>query len=287
MSIKSSNHIEVAIMRYKKFLLGVIASMLCLGLLNGCGHEDEISIKIETYLQEEYGEEFEVLSWNQPKLLPSDNGAIYATCISKNDPKHPFEGSYFNPEEPNSKIEIIYDGYAERLLTKQMENITEEAVSQIAENYYIQGRIWSQEEWERWQSMPVKEVSNWNKFVNLRNLADDPDKRTLGAVRVYIDTSTMTGKTDEEEYQMYEEVFRDKLGGEALLYVYYLDHKRFEKAEAILERTAPRNGGSDLDEIREGQPYFGTIMRYGSDKFDDSLEIFKAAKQGQEQEKYQ
>ena len=68
-------------MRYKKFLLGVIASMLCLGLLNGCGHEDEISIKIETYLQEEYGEEFEVLSWNQPKLLPSDNGAIYATCV--------------------------------------------------------------------------------------------------------------------------------------------------------------------------------------------------------------
>ena len=275
-------------MRYKKFLLGVIASMLCLGLLNGCGHEDEISIKIETYLQEEYGEEFEVLSWNQPKLLPSDNGAIYATCISKNDPKHPFEGSYFNPEEPNSKIEIIYDGYGERLLAKQMENMTEEAVSQIAENYYIQGRIWSQEEeWERWQSMPVKEVSNWNKFVNLRNLADDPDKRTLGAVRVYIDTSTMTGKTDEEEYQMYEEVFRDKLGGEALLYVYYLDHKRFEKAEAILERTAPRNGGSDLDEIGEGQPYFGTIMRYGSDKFDDNLEIFKAAKQGQEQEIFQ
>ena len=275
-------------MRYKKIVLSIIASVLCLGLLNGCGHENEISIKIETYLQEEYGEEFEVLSWNQPKLLPSDNGAIYATCISKNDPKHPFEGSYFNPEEPNSKIEIIYDGYGERLLAKQMENMTEEAVSQIAENYYIQGRIWSQEEeWERWQSMPVKEVSNWNKFVNLRNLADDPDKRTLGAVRVYIDTSTMTGKTDEEEYQMYEEVFRDKLGGEALLYVYYLDHKRFEKAEAILERTAPRNGGSDLDEIREGQPYFGTIMRYGSDKFDDSLEIFKAAKQGQEQEKYQ
>ena len=275
-------------MRYKKIVLSIIASVLCLGLLNGCGYEDEISIKIEAYLQEEYGEEFEVLSWNQPKLLPSDNGAIYATCISKNDPKHPFEGSYFNPEEPNSEIEIIYDGYGQRLLTKQMENITEEAVSQIAENYYIQGRIWSQEEeWERWQSMPVKEVSNWNKFVNLRNLADDPDKRTLGAVRVYIDTSTMTGKTDEEEYQMYEEVFRDKLGGEALLYVYYLDHKRFEKAEAILERTAPRNGGSDLDEIREGQPYFGTIMRYGSDKFDDSLEIFKAAKQGQEQEKYQ
>ena len=275
-------------MRYKKIVLSIIASVLCLGLLNGCGYEDEISIKIEAYLQEEYGEEFEVLSWNQPKLLPSDNGAIYATCISKNDPKHPFEGSYFNPEEPNSKIEIIDDGYAERLLAKQMENMTEEAVSQIAENYYIQGRIWSQEEeWERWQSMPVKEVSNWNKFVNLRNLADDPDKRTLGAVRVYIDTSTMTGKTDEEEYQMYEEVFREKIGGEALLFVYYLDHKSFEKAEEILEKSAFGNGGSNLSEIRGDKPYFGTIMRYGSDKFDDSLEIFKAAKQGQEQEKYQ
>ena len=50
----------------------------------GCGHEDEISIKkLKPILQEEYGEEFEVLSWKQPKLLPSDNGAIYATCISK------------------------------------------------------------------------------------------------------------------------------------------------------------------------------------------------------------
>ncbi len=107
----------------KKIVLSIIASVLCLGLLNGCGHENEISIKIETYLQEEYGEEFEVLSWNQPKLLPSDNGAIYATCISKNDPKHPFEGSYFNPEEPNSEIEIIYDGYGQRLLAKQMESM--------------------------------------------------------------------------------------------------------------------------------------------------------------------
>ena len=274
-------------MQYKKIVLSIIASVLCLGILSGCGHKNEISIKIETYLQEEYGEEFEVLSWNQPKLLPSDNGAIYATCISKNDPKHPFEGSYFNPEEPNSEIEIIYDGYGQRLLAKQMESMIEEAVSQIAENYYIQGRIWSQEEWEKWQSMPVKEVSNWNKFVNLRNLADDPDKRTLGAVRVYIDTSTMTGKTDEEEYQMYEEVYRDKLGGQALLYVYYLDHKSFEKAEKILEIFTSGDEGSNFEDIIEGQPYFGTIMRYGSDKFDDNLEIFKAAKQGKEQEKYQ
>ena len=80
----------MANMRYKKIVLSIIASVLCLGLLSGCGHKNEISIKIETYLQEKYGEEFEVLSWKQPKLLPSDNGVIHATCIAKNDSKHPF-----------------------------------------------------------------------------------------------------------------------------------------------------------------------------------------------------
>ena len=270
-------------MRYKKIVLSIIASVLCLGLLNGCGHEDEISIKIETYLQEEYGEEFEVLSWKQPKLLPSDNGVIHATCISKNDTKHPFEGRYFYDEDMGLEEGTFGDGYAERLLAKQMESMTEEAISQVAKNYYIQGDIIIPKEW---QDIPVEEISQWENYVDLCNQSNS-DYTTLGAVRVYIDTSTMIGKTDEEEYQMYEEVFRDKLGGEALLYVYYLDHKRFEKAEAILERTAPGNGGSDLDEIEEGQPYFGTIMRYGSNKFEDSVEIFKAAKQGQEQEKYQ
>ena len=262
-------------MRYKKIVLSIIASVLCLGLLNGCGHEDEISIKIETYLQEEYGEEFEVLSWKQPKLLPSDNGVIHATCISKNDTKHPFEGRYFYDEDMGLEEGTFGDGYAERLLAKQMESMTEEAISQVAKNYYIQGDIIIPKEW---QDIPVEEISQWENYVDLCNQSNS-DYTTLGAVRVYIDTSTMIGKTDEEEYQMYEEVFRDKLGGEALLYVYYLDHKRFEKAEAILERTAPGNGGSDLDEIEEGQPYFGTIMRYGSNKFEDSVEIFKAAKQ--------
>ena len=270
-------------MRYKKIVLSIIASVLCIGVLNVCGYEDEISIKIEAYLQEEYGEEFEVLSWKQPKLLPSDNGVIHATCISKNDPKHPFEGRYFYDEDTGLEEGTFGDGYAERLLAKQMESMTEGAISQVAKNYYIQGDIIIPKEW---QDIPVEEISQWENYVDLCNQSNS-DYTTLGAVRVYIDTSTMTGKTDEEEYQMYEEVFRDKLGGEALLYVYYLDHKRFEKAEAILERTAPGNGGSDLDEIEEGQPYFGTIMRYDSDKFDDSLEIFKAAKQGQEQEKYQ
>ena len=120
-----------------------------------------------------------------------------------------------------------------------------------------------------------------------RSNQSNSDYKTLGSAWVYIDASTMKGKTDEEEYQMYEEVFRDKLGGEALLYVYYLDHKSFEKAEKILEKSAFGNGGSNLSEIRGDKPNFGTIMRYGSDKFDDNLEIFKAAKQGKEQEKYQ
>ena len=273
----------MADIRYKKIVLSIIASVLCIGLLNSCGYENEISIKIETYLQEKYGEEFEVLSWKQPKLLPSDNGVIHATCISKNDPKHPFEGRYFYDEDTGLEEGTIGDGYAERLLAKQMESMTEGAISQVAKNYYIQGDIIIPKEW---QDIPVEEISQWENYVDLCN-QNNSDYKTLGAVWVYIDTSTMTGKTDEEEYQMYEEVFRNKLGGEALLYVYYLDHKRFEKAESILERTAHGNGGSDLDEIREGQPYFGTIMRYGSDKFDDSVEIFKAAKQGQEQEIFQ
>lgn len=44
-------------MRYKKIVWSIIASVLCLGLLSGCGHKNEISIKIETYLQEKYGED--------------------------------------------------------------------------------------------------------------------------------------------------------------------------------------------------------------------------------------
>ena len=270
-------------MRYKKIVLSIIASVLCIGLLNSCGYENEISIKIETYLQEKYGEEFEVLSWKQPKLLPSDNGVIHATCISKNDPKHPFEGRYFYDEDTGLEEGTFGDGYAERLLAKQMESMTEEAISHVAKNYYIQGDIIIPKEW---QDIPMEEISQWENYVDLCNQSNS-DYTTLGSVWVYIDASTMTGITDEEEYQMYEEVFRDKLGGEALLYVYYLDHKSFEKAEKILEKSAFGNGGSNLSEIRGDKPNFGTIMRYGSDKFDDNLEIFKAPKQGKEQEKYQ
>lgn len=273
--------------RYKSVLL---VSLFLIMMFGGCGMDTKkevITKAIESHLQEKYGEEFEVLSWNQPKLLPSDNGAIYATCIAKSDPKHPFEGSYFYTEDFGLEVGPLGDGYVERLLAKQMEKKTEKVISQVAKRYYIQGRIWSQEdEWEKWQNMPVEEVSNWENYVNLRNYAGNPDERTLGAIRIYIDATTMMDKTDEEEYKMYEELFREKLGGEALLYIYYLDKKNFRQAEKVLETSAPRNGGSRLDKAIEEQPYFGTIMRSGSKVFDDSLEVFKAAKQGKEQEKY-
>lgn len=41
-------------------------------MLGGCGMDTKkevITKAIESYLQEKYGEEFEVLSWNQPKLF--------------------------------------------------------------------------------------------------------------------------------------------------------------------------------------------------------------------------
>ena len=268
---------------YKSALL---VSLFLIMMLGGCGMDTKkevITKAIESHLQEKYGEEFEVLSWNQPKLLPSDNGAIYATCIAKSDPKHPFEGSYFYPEEKNAKIEVIDDGYAERLLAKQMESKVEKAVSLVAENYYIQGQI--RGIMEEWQGISIEEISKWENYAALRNQSE-PDYKTLGTIWVYLDATTMTGTTDEEEYKMYEEVFQKEMGGQALFYVYYLDKKNFQQAEKILEVRAPGDEGSSFEEIIENQPYFGTIMRSNSKTFDDSLEVFKAAKQGKEQEKY-
>ena len=243
---------------YKSVLL---VSFFLIIMLGGCGMDTKkevITKAIESYLQEKYGEEFEVLSWNQPKLLPSDNGAIYATCIAKSDPKHPFEGSYFYPEEKNAKIEVIDDGYAERLLAKQMESKVEKAVSLVAENYYIQGQI--RGIMEEWQGISIEEISKWENYAALRNQSE-PDYKTLGTIWVYLDATTMTGTTDEEEYKMYEEVFQKEMGGQALFYVYYLDKKNFQQAEKILEARAPGDEGSSFEEIIENQPYFGTIMR--------------------------
>lgn len=95
---------------YKSALL---VSLFLIMMLGGCGMDTKkevITKAIESHLQEKYGEEFEVLSWNQPKLLPSDNGAIYATCIAKSDPKHPFEGSYFYTEDFGLEVGLLEMG---------------------------------------------------------------------------------------------------------------------------------------------------------------------------------
>lgn len=270
--------------RYKSVLL---VSLFLIMMFGGCGMDTKkevITKAIESHLQEKYGEEFEVLSWNQPKLLPSDNGVIHATCIAKSDPKHPFEGRYFYDEKLGLEEGTFGDGYAERLLARQMESKVEKVVSQVAEKYYIQGDITIPKEW---QDIPVEEISQWENYVSLCNTTENTSYRTLGSVWVYIDATTMTGKTDEEEYRMYEEVFQKEMGGQALFYVYYLDKKNFQQAEKILGVRAPRDEGSDFEEIIENQPYFGTIMRSGSKIFDDPLEMFKAAKQGKEQEIFQ
>ncbi len=57
---------------------------------------------------------------------------------------------------------------------------------------------------------------------------------------------------------MYADVFREKFGGEASLYVYYLDRKSFEKAEEVLEISAPGNEGCKFEDAYRGyNTYYG------------------------------
>ena len=92
----------------------------------------------------------------------------------------------------------------------------------------------------------------------------------------YVDTRIVTGtELQDEDYRMTLDLEKGN-------YHYYEEY-----GEEITGKYTIVPKGGDFEDIIEGQPYFGTIMRYGSDKFDDNLEIFKAAKQGKEQEKYQ
>ena len=59
--------------------------------------------------------------------------------------------------------------------------------------------------------------SKWENYAALRNQSE-PDYKTLGTIWVYLDATTMTGTTDEEEYKMYEEVF-PKRDGRASLFM--------------------------------------------------------------------
>ena len=72
---------------------------------------------------------------------------------------------------------------------------------------------------EEWQGISIEEISKWENYAALRNQSE-PDYKTLGTIWVYLDATTMTGTTDEEEYKMYEEVFQKEMGGQAFIYVY-------------------------------------------------------------------
>lgn len=98
-------------MRYKKFLLGVIASVLCLGLLNGCSsysHDFNSSEEAQKYilskLKDKYNEEFIItevkkykeekigLNWIMAEVSSKENSSQTATIYTRNTGL--FEDSY-------------------------------------------------------------------------------------------------------------------------------------------------------------------------------------------------
>ena len=98
-------------MRYKKFLLGVIASVLCLGLLNGCNgysHDFNSSEEAQKYilskLKDKYNEEFIItevkeykeekigLNWIRANVSSKENSSQIATVYARNTGF--FEDSY-------------------------------------------------------------------------------------------------------------------------------------------------------------------------------------------------
>ncbi len=98
-------------MRYKKFLLGVIASVLCLGLFNGCSsysHDFNSSEEAQKYilskLKDKYNEEFIItevkkykeekigLNWIMAEVSSKENSSQTATVYTRNTGL--FEDSY-------------------------------------------------------------------------------------------------------------------------------------------------------------------------------------------------
>jgi len=93
----------VAIMRYKNFLLSVIASVLCLGLLNGCSgysydfnSSDEAQKYVLAKLKDKYNEEFIItevkkykeekigLNWIMVEVSSKENSSQTATVYARN-----------------------------------------------------------------------------------------------------------------------------------------------------------------------------------------------------------
>ena len=90
-------------MRYKKFLLGVIAGVLCLGILNGCSgysHDFNSSEEAQKYvlakLKDKYNEEFIItevkkykeekigLNWIIAEVSSKENSSQTATVYTRN-----------------------------------------------------------------------------------------------------------------------------------------------------------------------------------------------------------
>ena len=101
----------MAIMRYKKIVLSIIASVLCLGLLSGCGgysHDFNSSEEAQKYvlakLKDKYNEEFTIkevkkykeekigLNWISVEVSSKENPSQTATVYARNTGL--FEDSY-------------------------------------------------------------------------------------------------------------------------------------------------------------------------------------------------
>lgn len=118
-------------MRYKKFLLGVIASVLCLGLLNGCSsysHDFNSSEEAQKYilskLKDKYNEEFIItevkkykeekigLNWIMAEVSSKENSSQTATIYTRNTGL--FEDSYSLPEQHSQPdVEVILEKMAD------------------------------------------------------------------------------------------------------------------------------------------------------------------------------
>lgn len=82
--------------------------------------------------------------------------------------------------------------------------MTEKVVSKVAKGYYIQRNIGGVG--DIFRAIPVEDLSKWEIYVAYCN---EIGRSTWRTVWVYVDVTTMTGRSDEEEYQIYEELFRD------------------------------------------------------------------------------
>lgn len=143
-------------MRYKKFLLGVIASVLCLGLLNGCSsysHDFNSSEEAQKYilskLKDKYNEEFIItevkkykeekigLNWIMAEVSSKENSSQTATIYTRNTGL--FEDSYhvyyYSDEIKELATPLFQDKRNECIaLFKQLEEVATEKDKEYIQN---------------------------------------------------------------------------------------------------------------------------------------------------------